>query len=78
MYIATDISNGVGSCSALGGHCTLSGHNFYGENYIPMEGTPKIRGAPAPLAPLVPTPMLTCEIFGTQKKMSNKCCMCLS
>ena len=49
--------NGVGSCSALGGHCTLSGHNFYGENYIPMEGHQKLGGAPAPLAPLVPTPM---------------------
>ena len=51
--------NSVGSCSALGGgggHYTLSGHNFYGENYIPMEGHQNW-GAPAPLAPLVPTPM---------------------
>ena len=28
--------NGVGNCSALGA-ATLSGHNFYGESYIPME-----------------------------------------
>ena len=41
----------------LFGHCTLSGHNFYGENYIPMEGHQKLGGT-IPLAPLVPTPML--------------------
>ena len=28
----TILYKGVGSCSALGGHCALSGHNFYGEN----------------------------------------------
>ena len=44
-------ANGVGSCSALGGLCTLSGHNFYGENYIPMEGHQKLGGHQAPLPP---------------------------
>ena len=44
------VYNGVGSCSALEGHCTLSGHNFYGENYIPMEGHQKLGGT-SPLPP---------------------------
>ena len=36
--IAKDSCNGVGSYSVLGGHCSyITGHNFYGENYIPME-----------------------------------------
>ena len=43
------IGNGVGSCSALGGHCTLSGHNFYGKNYTPMDGHQKLGGHQPPL-----------------------------
>ena len=42
---------------STGGHCTLSGHNFYGEKSNSYGGTPKTGGAQAPLAPLVPTPM---------------------
>ena len=47
----TIYTNGVGSCSALGGHCTLSGHNLYGENNIPMEGHQKLGGHQPPLPP---------------------------
>ena len=41
---------------SIGGHCTLSGHNFYGENYILMEGHQKLGGT-SPPCPLVPTPI---------------------
>ena len=36
---------------STGGHCTLSGHNFYGENYIPMEGNQKPGGTSPPCPP---------------------------
>ena len=36
---------------STGGEFTLSGHNFYGENYIPMEGDKKLGGHQPPLPP---------------------------
>ena len=51
IKLSQQIGNGVGSCSALGGHCTLLGYNFYGENYIPMEGHQKLGGHQPPLPP---------------------------
>ena len=41
---------------SIGGHCTLSGHNFYGENYIAMEGHQKLGGT-SPPCPLVLMPI---------------------
>ena len=55
-------ANGVGSCPALGGHCTLLDHNFYGEIIFLWRDT-KNWGATSPPCPLVPTPMAAMHVL---------------
>ena len=47
-----DSCNGVGSCSVLEGHYTLSGHNFYGEKLWFLWSDTKNWGYPLPLVPM--------------------------